>query len=228
VDNDFSDRYKVLKDSKDTTIGHFFSQSFALLNEEDLLIFDLYQKQLAGWVELENMNRINMPTGCYNRKAFDEDLEFYKQCATENKDSLSLLIIDINGLKAANDQHGHAVGDELIKGCTNVIRNRLSGASNLYRLGGDEFAILTLAPADQQAQDPQQLAQRLYADQFEQVVETQAGGSIPVRFSIGVASTESTGIEDLFSQADEDMYLQKRRYYQGLSEAVKSRESNIS
>lgn len=228
VDNDFSDRYKVLKDSKEITIGHFFSQSFALLNEEDLLIFDLYQKQLVGWVELENMNRINMPTGCYNRKAFDEDLEFYKQCATENKDSLSLLIIDINGLKAANDQHGHAVGDELIKGCTNVIRNRLSGASNLYRLGGDEFAILTLAPADQQAQDPQQLAQRLYADQFEQVVETQAGGSIPVRFSIGVASTESTGIEDLFSQADEDMYLQKRRYYQGLSEAVKSRESNIS
>ncbi|MDD1829784.1 diguanylate cyclase [Photobacterium sp. ZSDE20] len=209
--------YKVLKDSKETAIGYFYSQSFTLLSEEDLLIFDLYQKQLAGWIELENMNRINMSTGCYNRKAFDEDLDFSKQRATESKDSLSLLIIDINGLKAANDQYGHAVGDELIKGCTDVIRNRLCGASNLYRLGGDEFAILTLMPAEKQVQEPQQLAERLYADQFDQTVETQVGVSIPVRFSIGVASTESTGIDELFSQADEDMYRQKRRYYQALS-----------
>ncbi|MCW1890185.1 diguanylate cyclase [Vibrio chagasii] len=80
----------------------------------------------------ENMNRINTyTTSCYSRKAFDEDLEFINKRDRENKDSLSLLIIDINGLKAANDQrHGHAVGDELIKGWHNVIRNRLSGASN--------------------------------------------------------------------------------------------------
>lgn len=217
ADSDMTNSYKVLKDSQETTIGYFYSQSFTLLSEEDLLIFDLYQKQLAGWIELENMNRINISTGCYNRKAFDEDLNFSKQRATENKDSLSLLIIDINGLKAANDQYGHAVGDELIKGCTDVIRNRLCGASNLYRLGGDEFAILTLMPAEQQVQEPQKLAERLYADQIDQTVETQVGVSIPVRFSIGVASTESTDIDELFSQADEDMYRQKRRYYQTLS-----------
>ncbi|WP_261885930.1 GGDEF domain-containing protein [Vibrio pomeroyi] len=217
ADSDMTNSYKVLKDSQETTIGYFYSQSFTLLSEEDLLIFDLYQKQLAGWIELENMNRINISTGCYNRKAFDEDLNFSKQRATENKDSLSLLIIDINGLKAANDQYGHAVGDELIKGCTDVIRNRLCGASNLYRLGGDEFAILTLMPAEQPVQEPQKLAERLYADQIDQTVETQVGVSIPVRFSIGVASTESTDIDELFSQADEDMYRQKRRYYQTLS-----------
>ncbi|WP_299135670.1 GGDEF domain-containing protein [uncultured Vibrio sp.] len=215
--SDMTNSSRVLKDSKEATIGYFYSQNFTLLSEEDLLIFDLYQKQLAGWIELENMNRINMSTGCYNRKAFDEDLNFSKQRATENKDSLSLLIIDINGLKAANDQYGHAVGDELIKGCTDVIRNRLCGASNLYRLGGDEFAILTLMPAEQQVQEPQKLAERLYADQIDQTVETQVGVSIPVRFSIGVASTESTDIDELFSQADEDMYRQKRRYYQDLS-----------
>ncbi|NVN83681.1 MULTISPECIES: GGDEF domain-containing protein [unclassified Vibrio] len=215
--SDMTNSCRVLKDSKETTIGYFYSQNFTLLSEEDLLIFDLYQKQLAGWIELENMNRINMSTGCYNRKAFDEDLNFSKQRATENKDNLSLLIIDINGLKAANDQYGHAVGDELIKGCTDVIRNRLCGASNLYRLGGDEFAILTLMPAEQPMQEPQKLAERLYADQIDQTVETQVGVSIPVRFSIGVASTESTDIDELFSQADEDMYRQKRRYYQDLT-----------
>ncbi|WP_373951428.1 GGDEF domain-containing protein [Vibrio pomeroyi] len=221
TDSDMTNSCRVLKDLQETTIGYFYSQNFTLLSEEDLLIFDLYQKQLAGWIELENMNRINMSTGCYNRKAFDEDLNFYKQRAIENKDNLSLLIIDINGLKAANDQYGHAVGDELIKGCTDVIRNRLCGASNLYRLGGDEFAILILTPAEQQIQEPQKLAERLYADQFDQTVETQVGVSIPVRFSIGVASTESTAIDELFSQADEDMYRQKRRYYQALSRVDK-------
>lgn len=113
------------------------------------------------------------------------------------------------------------MGDELIKGCTDVIRNQLCGASNLYRLGGDEFAILTLMPAEQPVQEPQKLAERLYADQFDQTVETQVGVSIPVRFSIGVASTESTDIDELFSQADEDMYRQKRRYYQDLSTVSK-------
>ncbi|PTP40261.1 diguanylate cyclase [Vibrio splendidus] len=221
ADSDMTSRDKDLKDSKGTTIGYFSSQGFGLLSEEDLLIFDLYQKQLAGWIELENITRINMPTGCYNRKAFDEDLDFSKQRATEYKDSLSLLIIDINGLKTANDQYGHAVGDELIKGCTDVIRNRLSHTSNLYRLGGDEFAILTLKSAEQHAQGPHQLAEQLYADQIDQAIETQVGVSIPVRFSIGVASTESTEVELLFSEADEDMYRQKRRYYQDLAEVAK-------
>ncbi|MBT9243234.1 diguanylate cyclase [Vibrio splendidus] len=221
ADSDMTSRNKDLKDSKGTTIGYFSSQGFGLLSEEDLLIFDLYQKQLAGWIELENITRINMPTGCYNRKAFDEDLDFSKQRATEYKDSLSLLIIDINGLKTANDQYGHAVGDELIKGCTDVIRNRLSHTSNLYRLGGDEFAILTLKSSEQHAQGPHQLAEQLYADQIDQAIETQVGVSIPVRFSIGVASTESTEVELLFSEADEDMYRQKRRYYQDLAEVAK-------
>ncbi|MEZ8693532.1 diguanylate cyclase [Vibrio splendidus] len=221
ADSDMTSRNKDLKDSKGTTIGYFSSQGFGLLSEEGLLIFDLYQKQLAGWIELENITRINMPTGCYNRKAFDEDLDFSKQRATEYKDSLSLLIIDINGLKTANDQYGHAVGDELIKGCTDVIRNRLSHTSNLYRLGGDEFAILTLKSAEKHAQGPHQLAEQLYADQIDQAIETQVGVSIPVRFSIGFASTESTEVELLFSEADEDMYRQKRRYYQDLAEVAK-------
>ncbi|OMO30716.1 hypothetical protein BH582_16095 [Vibrio sp. 10N.222.47.A9] len=221
ADSDMTSRDKDLKDSKGTTIGYFSSQGFGLLSEEDLLIFDLYQKQLAGWIELENITRINMPTGCYNRKAFDEDPDFSKQRATEYKDSLSLLIIDINGLKTANDQYGHAVGDELIKGCTDVIRNRLSHTSNLYRLGGDEFAILTLKSAEKHAQGPHQLAEQLYADQIDQAIETQVGVSIPVRFSIGFASTESTEVELLFSEADEDMYRQKRRYYQDLAEVAK-------
>ncbi|WP_299694871.1 GGDEF domain-containing protein [uncultured Vibrio sp.] len=208
---------KELKDSKGTSIGHFSYHNFEQLSEEDQLIFDLYQKQLAGWLELENYNRIDLPTGCYNRKAFDEDFNIFKQRVSEQQENLSLLIIDINGLKTANDRYGHEVGDELIYGCTEVIRQRLHDNSNLYRLGGDEFAILTLTSAEQVSGDPNQLAEQLYTDQMNQSIETKVGVTIPVRFSIGVASTESIGVEQLFSQADQDMYRQKRRYYRDLS-----------
>nr|PME39763.1 hypothetical protein BCV37_02075 [Vibrio cyclitrophicus] len=207
---------KVLVDSKGATIGYFVSKEFDRLSEEDVLIFDLYQKQLAGWIELENITRVNMQTGCYNRKAFNEDFEFSKRCVVNNRDTLSLFIIDINGLKNTNDVYGHEVGDQLIQCSVEVIRKRLDSMSNLYRLGGDEFGILTLSGHGQDLQSAGSLVQCLYADQEGQVIEAKAGISIPVRFSIGSSCSESTDLDNLFAVADEDMYKQKRHYYQSL------------
>lgn len=207
---------KVLVDSKGATIGYFVSKEFDRLSEEDVLIFDLYQKQLAGWIELENITRVNMQTGCYNRKAFNEDFEFSKWCVVNNRDTLSLFIIDINGLKNTNDVYGHEVGDQLIQCSVEVIRKRLDSMSNLYRLGGDEFGILTLSGHGQDLQSAGSLVQCLYADQEGQVIEAKAGISIPVRFSIGFSCSESTDLDNLFAVADEDMYKQKRHYYQSL------------
>ncbi len=207
----------ILSDSKGGGIGYFSSCSFDSLSEEDLLIFDLYQKQLAGWIELENITRINLPTGCLNRKAFNEDLEFSKRNVSQNGNQLSLLIIDINALKAANDVYGHEVGDELIQRCVDVISHELTPASNLYRLGGDEFAVLTLTGGESGSHNAEEIVEQLYVAQEEQKIETKAGIFIPVRFSIGVASSDSTDVDQLFSVADENMYQHKRCYYQNLS-----------
>ena len=177
----------------------------------------MYQKQLAGWLELENITRINMPTGCLNRKAFNEDLEFSKRSINDNQNQISLIIIDINGLKTTNDVHGHEVGDELIQRCVDVISHELTPASNLYRLGGDEFAVLTLASGESNSLNVADMSEQLYIAQEQQTIETKTGISIPVRFSIGAASSDSTDVEQLFSVADENMYQQKRRYYQTLS-----------
>ncbi|CDT01119.1 putative ggdef protein [Vibrio coralliirubri] len=207
----------ILCDSQETAIGYFCATSFALLSEEDLLIFDMYQKQLAGWLELENITRINMSTGCLNRKAFNEDLEFSKRSINDNQNQISLIIIDINGLKTTNDVHGHEVGDELIQRCVDVISHELTPASNLYRLGGDEFAVLTLTSGESNSLNVAEMAEQLHIAQKQQTIETKTGISIPVRFSIGAASSDSTDVEQLFSVADENMYQQKRRYYQTLS-----------
>ncbi|MEZ9702252.1 diguanylate cyclase [Vibrio sp. 10N.261.46.E12] len=215
--NQTSEADLILCDSQGLAIGYFCSSSFDLLSEEDLLIFDLYQKQLAGWIELENITRINMPTGCLNRKAFNEDLEFSKRKMNHNLHQLSLLIIDINGLKTTNDVHGHEVGDELIQRCVDVIRHELTPASNLYRLGGDEFAVLTLTSGESNSLNVVEMAEQLYIAQEQQNIETKMGISVPVRFSIGVASSESTDVEQLFTVADENMYQKKRSYYQTLS-----------
>lgn len=61
-------------------------------------------------------------------------------------------MMDLNGLKAANDNIGHEAGDELIIGASKCMDNAFSGLGRTYRVGGDEFAVL-LRGTREEAQD---------------------------------------------------------------------------
>ena len=61
-------------------------------------------------------------------------------------------MMDLNGLKAANDNIGHEAGDELIIGASKCMDNAFSGLGRTYRVGGDEFAAL-LRGTREEAQD---------------------------------------------------------------------------
>lgn len=78
-------------------------------------------------------------TGLFNRRAFEED------CGKISENDIGKMIIvmmDVNGLKKVNDTYGHAVGDELLIGAGNCIRNSLGKYGKIYRTGGDEFVAL--------------------------------------------------------------------------------------
>lgn len=205
-------RYQSLLDSKGQVIGYFKrSSDEPMLNDEEQLIFDLYQKQLAAWIELENLTRVDLATGCYNRKAFDDDLNYSERKVLEKGWVLSLLIIDVNGLKPTNDIHGHQAGDRLIQACVDIVQERLDGHSNMYRLGGDEFAVLTLTPSA--LPNVEALKTQLYADQKQAHILINAK-QVPVLFSIGHSQSDSSELSDMFSAADQDMYNDKRRFYE--------------
>ena len=90
-------------------------------------------------------------TGLANRRHFEEHLEKTQNDALERTiDGFSLILIDLYKLKSINDQHGHPVGDEVIKDASARIRDAIDSKCFAARLGGDEFAIVAQCNGDDQ------------------------------------------------------------------------------
>jgi diguanylate cyclase (GGDEF)-like protein len=79
-------------------------------------------------------------TGLQNHRAFQEDLE---RRLGSGEPQVSLVLIDLDGLKQANDLHGHQIGDECLIALATAISVAAAGnGDGAYRVGGDEFALL--------------------------------------------------------------------------------------
>ncbi|RMI35221.1 GGDEF domain-containing protein [Nocardia stercoris] len=121
---------------------------------------------------------------------------------------LCLLFIDLDGFKSINDNHGHAVGDELIANAAARIRRTIRRDDVAARYGGDEFVVLGCAGRQEAAV----LAERLLAalsKPFELSV-----GEVTIAASIGIACSHGRGTEnsvyDLLRAADSAMYQAKQ------------------
>ncbi len=121
---------------------------------------------------------------------------------------LAVLFLDLDGMKAVNDEHGHQTGDQVL--C--IVASRLARAIRhedmVCRLGGDEFACLLSQPMNR----PQ--LQALAIKLFEAVAAPMQLGPrvLSVRPSIGiaVATLEASTVDDLLQRADTAMYQAKR------------------
>ncbi|HWG85974.1 MAG TPA: diguanylate cyclase [Deinococcales bacterium] len=100
-------------------------------------------------LELEVAARTDKLTGLGNRRAFEDDLEVAMASAERQAQVLSVLIIDMDGLKVVNDTLGHDRGDALLTAFARALETEFGGEDRVYRLGGDEFAAILprLAPA---------------------------------------------------------------------------------
>jgi diguanylate cyclase (GGDEF)-like protein len=120
---------------------------------------------------------------------------------------LAVLYIDLDGFKAVNDQHGHAVGDELLRAVSMRLRTLLRQSDVAARLGGDEFAALLFDIATPAA--AASVAAKL-VDALSQPYET---GTLQIAMSasVGVANYPEAGTscEQLLQRADEAMYRAK-------------------
>jgi len=84
-------------------------------------------------------------TNCYNRRAFEMQLERDLQFAVRTRQKLSLVMLDLDKLKQINDRLGHEEGDNALRMIAESLRNELRGVDTAARYGGDEFAIILLA-----------------------------------------------------------------------------------
>jgi diguanylate cyclase (GGDEF)-like protein len=80
-------------------------------------------------------------TGLYNLRAFEHQLRSTVHRARLAGTPLSLLVLDLDGLKALNDRHGHLAGAEAVRAVGHVIRSHLPPEAFACRYGGDEFVV---------------------------------------------------------------------------------------
>ena len=158
--------------------------------------------------ELEELASRDELTALYNRRHFYESLRGEVEKSQVSKESLAILLMDIDGLKGINDEYGHSVGDVVIANVANAIAKHTRDTDLAARLGGDEFGVL-LRSTDKRGAFG--MAKRLW-EELEQVPMYKEGSKeIMVTVSIGVAGYPWGGesVGEMIQWADTDMYANK-------------------
>ncbi len=91
---------------------------------------------------LEAMAYVDELTQAGNRRLFDEQLATLVAHTLRAGESLGLLVVDLNGLKATNDTRGHLVGDRVIRALAGALKDSVRPTDHVCRVGGDEFCVL--------------------------------------------------------------------------------------
>jgi len=152
-------------------------------------------------------------TGLFNRYHFEAALKQEVARCRRYGERLSLLLIDVDQLKAVNDRWGHPEGDRMLGRVADAIRSTLRTADVATRYGGDEFAII-LPDADAPA--AQLVAERICANVAASVGEGGLpGGSTTVTVSGGFAElplgAPAVSEAQFVLAADQALYLAKGR-----------------
>src|SRR3984957_43173 len=92
--------------------------------------------------EVYKLAALDQLTGLYNRRSGEQRLSQEMSRAQRHGRPLTVLLMDIDGLKLVNDTHGHAAGDLVLKGFAERLQRAIRGSDLAVRLGGDEFMVL--------------------------------------------------------------------------------------
>lgn len=158
--------------------------------------------------KLEELATLDGLTGLLNKRTLLEVAAQKIRAATRFGKSLSVLICDIDHFKKVNDTHGHDVGDVVIRGFAEVLKNVKRDIDVLGRFGGEEFVIVCEETADKGAL---QLAERIRSE-LENTRFGTTQGELHVTCSVGVATYPMGGQDwdSLFKTADDALYVSKR------------------
>jgi diguanylate cyclase (GGDEF)-like protein len=141
-------------------------------------------------------------TDSLNRRAFAQGVGLEMARGTFG----TVVIADLDNLKAVNDAHGHAAGDLLLRQCADLLRGTLRPYDKLYRWGGDEF--LLVIPSARAIDVEVRLSEVL--GRAEPLDVAPDGATVKLEVSLGAADyTSAEGLDESIHLADAAMYRQK-------------------
>lgn len=157
---------------------------------------------------LERIAHYDSLTGLPNRVLLADRLRQAMVNAHRRNEKVALVFLDLDGFKAINDTHGHALGDQLLVALAGRMTHGLRGGDTLARLGGDEFVAVLIDLNEDEAATPVVERLRAAAAQLVSIdgVELKVSASVGVTFYPQIDEVDA---DQLLRQADQAMYQAK-------------------
>ena len=166
--------------------------------------------QISSLTKAENLTNeayklaaLDQLTGLYNRRSGDQRLAEEISRATRHQRPLTLLLLDLDGLKQINDQFGNATGDFVLQTGAERLQRAIRGSDLAVRRGGDEFMVIL---PECKTDEVKHVLSRL-----EGIDVDRKGEKIPCRFSGGWSDYRmGETAQELLDRADVALYADKR------------------
>jgi diguanylate cyclase (GGDEF)-like protein len=197
---------------KNKVIGAMVVQSYThsdLYSKKDIKLMEFVSSQAASAIErksteerIKHLSFHDSLTGLYNRAYFEEELERYN---FPRYYPLSIVMLDVNGLKIINDTFGHSEGDRLLQHFSQVLISVSRQGDILARIGGDEFAIILPSTTSEEAHS--------FCERIKKVCQQDKIKPIYLRLNASLGHTTQEGeykdTNTLLKEADKKMYQDK-------------------
>lgn len=165
-------------------------------------------EELKKLLEAERLRSgIDALTELPNRGSYDRAMVREHALAVRSNNQLAIAVLDLDHFKQVNDQHGHAVGDYILKMFAQILKAQRRASDFVARFGGEEFVIIF---PNTNVAGAMNFLERLRKSVEEALCIQVSGKELCVTVSIGVAqlNTEDT-TESLFKRADNALYEAK-------------------
>ncbi len=152
---------------------------------------------------LKHIGRHDTLTDMYNRTFFEEQLTYLE--GRRDKYPITIVSIDVDGLKLINDTMGHVVGDKLLITCGKILKQCIRTKDILARVGGDEFIVIMTNTDEATGEN---IVKRI---QTTSARYNNEHPQLPISISMGVATAidDSLSIKEAYRSADDSMYNSK-------------------
>lgn len=166
------------------------------------MVYQLNEAQTA----LTRAAETDALTGVANRRVFLAQAETAFASARAGGADFGLIMIDIDHFKSINDNHGHTIGDAVLRDVAQACKNALRPGDCFARFGGEEF--VALIPSTDAA-DASEVAERLRHTVATLVFENQTPPHLTVSLGVAGYRASSESLHDILSEADQQLYAAK-------------------
>lgn len=167
-----------------------------------LITFHLVQNLDQSKTAFEDLSRQDGLTGVWNYRALHEYLSDRLDASLRGSSQFALILIDLDGFKLINEEHGHLGGDRVLAHVGETLRSSVRSIDLVFRQGGDEFAVVV---PDMNAEEADEIAIRL-----SERLRHKTGERISACHGVAVYPGDGVTIDQLLSQADLALLTKKR------------------